>query len=281
MSEVVDDDSVSSTARRDEPARLRLVPALENAIAVINYLNETPERAASLAELSAKLGITKSHCHSILKTLAQAGWLHFDQRTKTYELYSGLIASASSLLSSPILGRIRERLEQLTRQTGFSCVLTQPQADHSFVLIENYTPIHAMEMSYPIGFHFPKDAPAQSRAYIAWQSVAKIERWLDDLHPHRYTPASLTDRRALQDEIVHTRQRGYSRSVGEHFESMMAFGLPIFGRGGDVLYVFCIMGILQDVATQEANVAAAMKATAQSIHQAILGQPPAEFLASL
>lgn len=257
-----------------------MVPAVENAVAVVNLLNETAPHTASLAELSSKLGITKSHCHAILKTLTNAGWLRFDERTKTYELYSGLIASASSLLSSPILGRIRERLGQLTQQIGYSSVLTQPQADGTFVVIENFSAIRSMELSHPIGFHFPKDAPAQSRAYIAWRSPERIEHWLAGLQPHQYTAASIVDREAVQREIGATRLRGYSRSVGEHFESMMALGLPIFDRDGEVRYVFCSMGIVQDMAPDEARIGAAMQQTAREIHQAILARPPTDFLTS-
>jgi IclR family transcriptional regulator, acetate operon repressor len=257
------------------------VPAVQNAIAVINFLNDHSPHAATLAELSSRLSITKSHCHSILKTLAHAGWVRFDARTKSYELYSGLIASGSSLLSSPILGRIRERLNQLTREIGFSGVLTQPQADDTFVVIENFTANRSMEVSYPIGFHFPKDAPAQSRAYISWQPQHRIQRWLEELHPQKYTPTSLVDRDALASEVAATRRRGYSRSVGEHFDSMMAFGLPIFDRDGEVLYLFCVMGLVQDIESQEAKIASAMQRTVRDIHQAIVALPPDSFLESV
>lgn len=267
-----------SDAEATPPQRSPFVPAVQNAIAVINYLNDCAPHSATLAELSSRLEITKSHCRAILKTLVHAGWVRFDQRTKSYELYSGLIASGSSLLSSPVLVRIRERLDQLTREIGFSGVLTQPQADDTFVVIENFTSIRSMDVSYSIGFHFPKDAPAQSRAYIAWQSPERIERWLDDLHPHRYTTTSLVDRDALAKEVAATRERGYSRSVAEHFESMMAFGLPIFDREGAVLYVFCIIGLVQDLAAREAEVAGKMQRTIRDIHQAIVGRAPARFL---
>lgn len=273
-------NEVSPTLRSEAGSKSRrtLVPALENAIAIINFLNETVPHDASLAELSTKLGITKSHCHAILKTLAHAEWLRFDDRTKTYQLHSGLIASGSSLLSSPLLSRIRERLDLLVRQTGFSCVLTQPQNDDSFVVIENLTATRSMEVSHPVGFHFPKDAPAQMRAFMSWQPPGRLEEWMRGWIPTKYTEATIVTEAALRSELQATRDRGYSRSVGEHFEAMMAFGLPIFDRDGDVLYVFCIMGIVQAIAPHEQAIAAQMKQTAREIHGAILGRPPANFI---
>ena len=209
-------------AARSPSARNSLVPAVQNAIAIINFLNDHSPRAATLTELASRLSITKSHCHAILKTLVHAGWVRSDRRTKSYELFSGLVASTSSLLNSITLERIRERLNVLTREVGFSCVLTQPQADDTFVVIENFAAKRAMDFSYSIGFSFPKDAPAQSRAFISWQPDDRIRRWLNSSRPHKYTATSLVDRNALAKEVAATRQRGYSRSVGEHFESMMA-----------------------------------------------------------
>jgi DNA-binding IclR family transcriptional regulator len=258
--------------------RLKLVPALEHAVAVVNFLNEHAAEAASLAEISGTLKITKSHCRSILMTLVHAGWARFDERTKTYQLHSGLLASGSSLLASPVLTRIRERLDNLVKRTGYSCVLTQPQADDSFVVIENFTATRQMEVSHPIGFHFPKDAPAQMRAHIAWQGDERLHRWIEGWTPNAYTATSIVTPEALIREVETTRKRGYSRSVGEHFESMMAFGLPIFGRSGEVSYVFCVMGFLNDLRKHEREVTDLMRKTVRDIHHATMAKPPEQFL---
>lgn len=268
---------VEIVRRAEAASGPRSVPAVENAVALINFLNLTAPQAASLSELSSKLAITKSHCHSILKTLVHAGWLRFDAQTKAYALSPGIIASASSLLSSSVLYRVRERLDQLTRQIGFSGLLTQPHLDGTFVVVENFAAARSMEFSYSLGFQFPQDSPAQSRAWIAWQGHDRITRWLDQLNPHQYTAASLVDRAVLEREIAATRDRGYSRSIREHFDAMMALGIPIFGRDGEVLYVFCVIGVVQDLEPQETVVARAIRETVWDIHQAIVSNPPDDF----
>lgn len=269
-----------SLARSGPPttARLKLVPALEHAIAVVNFLNERGSEAASLAEISGTLKVTKSHCRSILMTLVHAGWVKFDERTKSYQLYSGLLASGSSLLTSPVVNRIRERLNDLVKQTGYSCVLTQPQPDDSFVVIENFTATRSMEVSHPVGFHFPKDAPAQMRAYISWQGEGRLNRWIAGWTPHAYTATSIVTRDELVREVETTRRRGYSRSNGEHFEGMLAFGLPIFGQGEEVKYVFCVMGFVNDLSRHEKQVTDLMKRTVRDIHHSTMVTPPQHFL---
>jgi DNA-binding IclR family transcriptional regulator len=253
-----------------------LVPALENAVAVIDYINRTPPHIASLAEISSTLGISKSHCHNILKTLVHFGWLSFDGRAKTYELHSGIVAAASSLLGSSQLNRIRSELVQLVRRIDLPAVLTQPLPDDSFVVIDKFG-APAMEVSYPIGHHMPRDSVASSRAFLAWQSPERIERWMEGWQPIRYTAATLLSGDAVRAEIAATRKRGYARSVGEFTEGLMALGMPIFNRFGEVSYVFTCSGLLSSVAPREEAIAREMIRAAVDANQAVLGHMPADF----
>jgi len=253
-----------------------LVPALENAIAVIDYINRTPPHIASLAEISANLGISKSHCHNILKTLVHFGWLSFDGRAKTYELHSGIVATASSLLGSPQLNRIRSELVQLVQRTDIPAVLIQPLPDDSFVVIDKFG-ASTMEVSYPIGHHMPRDSVASSRAFLGWQSQERIDRWMENWQPIRYTGATLLTEEAVRAEFAATRKRGYARSVGEFTEGLMALGMPIFNRFGDVIYVFTCSGLLSAVAPREEMLAREMIRAAVDANQAILGRMPPDF----
>jgi DNA-binding IclR family transcriptional regulator len=260
-----------------KPKSPGLVPALENAIAVIDYINHTPPHIASLAELSAALNISKSHCHSILKTLTHFGWLKFDNRSKSYELNSGLVASASSLLGSPVLDRIRAELSAFVRRAGLTTVLTQPQIDDTFIVVEKLNAPQAMEVSFPIGHHFPRDSTGHLRAYLAWQSPEKIDRWMQEWRPIRYTSATLLTEAEVRAEIAATRKRGYARSVGELTEGLMALAMPIFDRFGEVIYIFSCSGLLANVAPREEAIGQEMIQTAIDINQAIQGRAPPGF----
>lgn len=254
-----------------------LVPALENAIAVIDYINRTPPHIASLAEISTTLGISKSHCHNILKTLVHFGWLSFDSRAKTYELHAGIVATASSLLGSPQLDRIRAELVQLVRRIEIPAVLAQPQPDDSFVVVDKFNGPQSMEVSFPIGHHMPRDSVANSRAYLAWQSQEKIDRWMENWRPVRYTSATLLTPEAVRAEIAATRKRGYARSVGEFTDGLMALGMPIFNRFGEVSYIFTCSGLLSAMAPREESLAREMIRTAIAANQAVLGRMPSDF----
>lgn len=75
-----------------------LIPAVLNAVAVVNYLNRA--KAVTVPELARSLAFTPSHCRSILRTLMQVGWVHRDERTNAYTLSPGIAASASSVVGA-------------------------------------------------------------------------------------------------------------------------------------------------------------------------------------
>jgi IclR family acetate operon transcriptional repressor len=271
--------SINAAGSAEPDVLPKLVPALVNAISVIEAINMTPSGNASLAELTGALGMTKSHCHAILKTLTHAGWLRFDKRFKTYELSAGLLVSCSSLVASPEIRRIRERLARLVEETGFSCVLTQPQPDGRFVVLDNIANRNPMLLSIAIGYALPADSPAQIKAQLAWQPEPEREAWLANWTPEPYTSSTLMRKSDLRDEFEATRQRGYSRSIGEHFEGMLAYGMPIFGRDANVRYIFCLVSFVGEEAEAEAElrVSKAMMAATHDIHNAMMATPPAGF----
>ncbi len=84
-----------------------------------------------------------------------------------------------------------------------------------------------MEVSLPIGHRYPRDAPAHTRAYLAWQPQEKIEAWMRDWRTIAYSPLTILTPEALLAEIEATRRRGYARSVGEFTDGLMGLALPV------------------------------------------------------
>jgi DNA-binding IclR family transcriptional regulator len=262
------------SARKAAPA---IVPALENAIAIVNCLNARAPRPASLAEITAALSISKSHCHALLKTLTHFDWLAFDDETKVYRLQSGILSAASSLLNAPILGVIRPHLATLVARVHVPCLLSEPLGDGAFVLVDRFNTSHLLEVSFPIGHRFERDASVQMRAYLAWQTPEEIDKWMQQWTPVRYadrTPLSSADIRA---EIGATRRRGFARSIGEFTEGLMAISLPIFDRAGRVVYVFSCCSLTGAFQPREAEIAREMQRVAAEIHRAILARTPPDF----
>ncbi|RZA15201.1 MAG: IclR family transcriptional regulator, partial [Proteobacteria bacterium] len=251
--------------------------ALDKAIAVIEYLNWQPTEQTTLANISSALEITKSHCHSILKTLQEHGWLRFDERAKTYALHPGLLGSVSKLLAIPTIDIIRTEITSLVSAIRLPCVVSQPMPDHTFMLIDKFHDPMRIEVSLPIGFRYPRDASAQMRAFLAWLPEEMVLVWFEDWKPVQYTSATLTTQKEIVAELQATRQRGYARSRAEFTDGLMALALPIFGKSGEVEFIINCSAPIDQMSSIEGDVSAAMLQAVQKIHQQTLARLPRDF----
>lgn len=256
---------------------LGLVPALEKAMRIIALINANPIGLA-LPDITKATHVTRSHCHSILKTLVAQGWLAYDDRLKTYRLQTGILRDTSSVLTKTNqLGLVRPVLDRLAHEVGIPVVLSQPLVDGSFLIIDKFSTPHVVEVSFPVGFRAPPDAAAQMRANLAWRSEAEIERALFDWEPKRYTDRSPLDRDTLRREISATRRRGYARNVGEFTEGLMALALPIFDREGQPFLIFNCASLISIMASRERKVATSMLAAARELHGILGSAVPTDF----
>ena len=243
-----------------------LVPALENAIAIIEMLNRIAPQPASLAELSSELGISRSHCHSILKTLTAYSWLRFDDRAKDYQLDMGILPSISSVFRSGLLDALRAALDVLGQRLQLPLVLSRPQRDEGFILVDKFNVAHLMEVSFPIGHRYPRDAVAQMRAFLAWQAPDYLEAWFAGGQPQRYTRRTVFEEQAVRAELEHTRLRGYARSDEEFAEGLLAIALPVFDHEGKVAFVINCTSAKELWQRREEDVAREMMAAIARVH---------------
>lgn len=254
-----------------------LVPAVDKAVRALALINASG-KDLPLATIADETQITKSHCHSILRTLVHHGWLSFDPGRKTYSLNAGILRDLSQILHGTTpLALIRPIIHDLPLRTGVSCILSEPLDQPGFVVVAKASAPGQLEISYPIGHHTPRDASAQMKAYLAWSDDKAIQHWLRGWRPTRYSPTTPMTLDEIQAELAATRSRGYSLSIGEFTEGLTALALPIFNSAGKVVYVLASIGISTSMEPIERHVAAQMLATITEIHRLIGSNAPGSF----
>lgn len=72
-----------------------MVPAVARAIKILRYVARQGDQGASLAQIHRVLGLHKSSCHTILKTLEHFGFLDYLPISKKYRLGNALSALGS------------------------------------------------------------------------------------------------------------------------------------------------------------------------------------------
>ena len=254
------------------------VPALANSLMVISYLNSKAPEAQTLAEISNTLHLTKSHCHSILRTLVYFEWVGFDDRQKSYKLLPSAISDLSSLFTSPLLETVRSCLAEFVDQVDLPCVLAQPLADDSFVVIDTFRSRRYLDAYYTAGHRFPRNASAHMRALIAWSGENRIRESLNAWKPKKYTDFTPLTRKQVETELVNTRARGYALSVNELSDNLSAVAAPIFDRNGEVAYIVSCSFPSHDADFDHADIGSRLRKTINYIHVQSIAAVPPDFL---
>lgn len=249
------------------------VPALTKAIAVLRYLNASPRLSAGVSEMAAALGLTKSHCFNILRTLEQEGWVRFDAERRRYDLSSRLLTDFSRLLARPSKSAsVHDELVRLSIATRLPCVLTRVEHDGSFVAIDKAEEAAELLVSVPIGHRFPPDAPAQMRVRLGWASAEARATALSDWKPIAYTATTIVDKPTLRREIEATRSRGYAISRAEFTPGVVTLAAPVFDAHGGVAYVLQCPGIEATAPAIEREIAEPLLEAAERIGAIMAGE---------
>lgn len=252
-----------------------LVPAVDKAIAIVRYLNGQTGLEASLHTLSTQLGLTKSHCHNIMKTLLAAGWVSYDERRRVYALASRLLGDVSGLVArqGSTSGLMRDELARLSAQIGTTCVLSRVDADGSFVVVDRADEGRGFRVSVPVGHRFAYDSTAQFRIRLAWSEPALASKLLDGWVPLQRTPTSVMSRERMKDEVSQTRERGFAISRAEYTPGVMTFAAPIFDAFGQISLILVAFGVVEDLEPRQEKVVEELLATCRRMN-AFIGTSP-------
>lgn len=244
------------------------VPAVTKTIAIIRRLNAGPSLGLGLSDIAAALGLTKSHCHNILKTLVAEGWVTFDASRRRYALAPRLLADISRVVARQDRSSlIHEELVSLSMTARIPCVLSRIEPDGSFIAIDKAEEAAELLVSVPIGHRFPPDAPAQMRARLAFSSPELREHVLEEWQPVAYTPTTITDKDEMREELLSTAERGYAISREEYSPGVTSFAVPIFNASGDVQMILQCPGLGSIMSPRQDKITDALKATADRINQ--------------
>lgn len=245
-----------------------VVPAVTKAIAIVRHLNAGPSLGLGLSEIASDLGLTKSHCHNILKTLVAEGWATFDENRRRYTLAPRLLTDLSRLVARQDRSSIiHEELVRLSVEARVPCVLSRIEPDGSFVAIDKAEEAAELLVSVPIGHRFPADAPAQMRTRLAFSAPETRDRVLAEWSPIAYTATTIVDIGELEEELRRTVERGYAISREEYSPGVTSFAVPIYDRSGEVQMVLQCPGLGSVMTAREGEITDALKAAAERINQ--------------
>ena len=215
------------------------VKSLSKALELLNYFSEPPCEYG-VSELARIAKLPKSSVHNILSTFSFYGMLQYDEKTHMYRPGYKLLELANVFQRNDAFVTImRPFLKEISNQTHESVYLAK--ADNFQVLyLDAIFPEDSMRGNV-IGVKAPMYCTGIGKAILSAQDENFVSQVLSS-PLEAYTVHTITNRKALTEELSAIRKRGYALDNMEHEFGIKCVAVPIYGSNGDLLGGISVSG---------------------------------------
>ncbi len=198
---------------------------LERGLSTLEFLARA--RESSAAEVVGALGLSRSAAYRILDTLRDRGYLELSPASGKYRLGT----KAAELGMAALLGVDAVRLappylRELARETE-ETVFLGVMDEGAVVYVYKEDGPGAVTMSSNLGSRRPLHCTALVKAILSALPDEERRTLVAGLDLRRFTPNTITDGAALEEEIGRTRERGYAIDNVEVEEGVACFAAPV------------------------------------------------------
>jgi len=223
----------------------------------------------TLQEIANALDMPKSSTYVIVKTLLAGKYLApMKQNEKKYtlgiEVFTLGMRYVNDLNWVMQCAQYLDPLAEKYNKTGFVGVLE----GHSVVYVHKYVGKKALLASCALGSRQEVHATALGKALLAFSPEETLHKVLDELILSPLTKSTITDKTKLLQELVLTKQRGYSLDNKEQDVMMSCCGAPIFDYSGQVIAAVSLSDIY-DSRKDETLIARELQETADEISRSL------------
>lgn len=216
------------------------VKSLYKALQILECFSvDTPE--LGITEISQQLGLYKSNVSNIVTTFVKAGYLEQNPENSKYRL-GFKILQLSQIIASNISFRkmILPYMQEIADQTNEIVYLGVPY-EGEVVYLDSCYPKNQLSTRSMLGVKAPLYCTGIGKAMLShltedvWQTV--LSKGLK-----KYTENTITDADALIDDLLHTRERGYSIDRMEHEFGIKCVGIPLLNKKRQLVAGLSISG---------------------------------------
>ena len=205
-------------------------PAVTRAAAVLDALADSDSGRLTLSDLARELGIPKSSTSNLLQALEDAELI--TRLGADYALGVKLVELGAAYLNRRDEVREFYRFcEQAPMLKGETVRIAMLDGEN-VIYLARYEGHPAVRLTSNIGDKMPVSVCAVGKALVSRLHDHDIEQlYPDDMLLPVMTPKSLRTGRALKDEIVRTRSRGYAFEDEESTLGVVCLGMAVPTRG--------------------------------------------------
>ncbi|MCB1389158.1 MAG: IclR family transcriptional regulator [Rhodobacteraceae bacterium] len=201
------------------------IRALDRAMALLQALAASD--GLTLTELAQAEGESPATTYRVLTTLAQRQMVELDPKGQVWHVGPGTFRTGAAFLRrTNVVERARAPMQALMRATNETANLGIEQQGEVLFLtqVETHQTIRAF---FSPGTRSPMHASGIGKALLAWMPGS------DPGPLTRFTEATITDPRALAQNLALTRSRGWALDNQERTEGMRCVAAPVFNAHGE------------------------------------------------
>lgn len=209
---------------KSEASRLEGDTPAQRLLTLLEVISEK-DQFFTLQSMVEETNMPKPTLHRMLQQLESSGMLQREADGRHYSHGRRLQQLAENLLLNDTLRGTRHAiLSSLADEIGESCNVTA--LSHGEVLY-----LDRVETSAPLRFYLqpgsrvPVHCSASGKLFLAQMTPAQRRRLLCDLPLERFTANTLTDQQALEEEIQHVKQHGYSFDNEEFLPGLLCIAV--------------------------------------------------------
>lgn len=223
-----------------KPPRVRAVPAVTRAVAILRLLSRSRE-PQSLKTIAESLDLVPSTALHIARALVAEDLLQVDPQTKRYGLGVGMLPLARAVLeNSDFPNLVRPKLDDISSRYGVMAIGVEvPDLDNMIVvaLARTQAPVR---LHVDVGSRFPALISATGRCVAAFseQPRKEIERRFRLL---RWDNAPTYDN--WRKEVDLTRRQGFSIDRGNYIAGVTIVAVPVLNSRGIISHTIAAVGL--------------------------------------
>jgi len=229
----------------------KLVPAVAQAVKIINYLSMLPDIQSNLTDIARNVDISKSKALAILNTLQRFGYVMRNPDTKVYSLGPALMAIGYKLMENFNYGEVAAPLLiELAEKTNSTAMLGVVTGDDQYTIVRQESTWQISLLTQSNHIH-PISYGAHGKAIVAFLDEDSRKKILagSTLYFHK-DPAKL-DRKRLDRELEECRATGFALDHETGHPMVKILSSPFFGPNSQPLGALEIIGLMEDAEIPE------------------------------
>ena len=218
------------------------VQSVERAAELLRAVAAASGAASTATALAGTVGLNRTTTWRLLSTLERQRLVTLDRRTGRYALGFGLIDLAGQARES-LAGAAQTVLQRIAARCGETSALAVMR-EGALTYVSESLAGGIVSVTF-LGQSVPLHATSTGKALLAFsgpEEVRDLLRLPRGARLPRFTPATITSRTALAEELERTRERGFSVCRGEFEESAWGVSAPVLDTGGRAAAVVSIWG---------------------------------------